>query len=246
VLPPSSMPWKNVNGGCFVREDKDEMGHYVGFLRRILILCAVIIAVPVILWTITAFVRYQVTLPKVLSLPNPLVTASTNAPQRATIAEPTQQQSMPLQPTDPREAKQTEGAVPEGSSFVEHPPDAPPSAPTQTADTSRATAISNFATPTRAHDLLAPFAANDVAAAGTTGAVQPAAATEAETDMLSASASLSRPIPLPRPRPHDAGGLRTADRVPSPAPTRPRPALGNSGAQQGTTTDSPSIPPQQR
>ena len=88
-----------------MREDNDEMGHYVGLLRRILILFAVIIAVPVILWTITAFIRYQVTLPKVLSLPNPLATASTNAPQRATIAEPTQQQSMPLQPTDPQEAK---------------------------------------------------------------------------------------------------------------------------------------------
>jgi hypothetical protein len=238
MLPPSSMPWKNVNGGCFVREDNDEMGHYVGILRRILILCAVIIAVPVILWTITAFVRYQVTLPKALSLPNPFATASTNAPQRATIAEPT------LQPTDPQEAKQTERAVPEGSSFAEHPPDGPPSAPSasQTADTSSATAISNSATPARAHDLLPPFAANDVATAGTTGAVQPAAATE-ETDMLSASASLSRPIPLPRPRPHDAGRLRTADRVPSLAPTRPRPAVGDSGAQQGTTTDFHSATP---
>ena len=111
-----------------MREDDDEMGHYVGLLRRILIPCAVIIAVPVILWTITAFVRYQVTLPKGLSLPNPLATASTNAPQRATIAEPTQQQSKPLQPTDPQEAKQTERAAPEGSSFVD---DAPPSAPSR-------------------------------------------------------------------------------------------------------------------
>jgi hypothetical protein len=33
------MPWKNVNGGCVVREDNDEMGHYVGVLRRILV-CA--------------------------------------------------------------------------------------------------------------------------------------------------------------------------------------------------------------
>jgi hypothetical protein len=229
-----------------MHDDVDQIGHCLRLLSRVITLIAVILAVPVILWTITAFVRYQVTLPKALSLPNAFATASTNAPQRATIAEPTQQQSMPLHPTDPQGAKQTEGAVPEGSSFVEHPPDAPPSAPTQTADTSSATAISNSATPTGAHDLLPPFAANDVATAGTTGAIQPAVATEAETDVLSASAPLSGPIPLPRPRPHDAGRLRTADRVPSPAPTRPRPAVGNSGAQQGTTTDSPSIPPQQR
>jgi hypothetical protein len=219
--------------------------NYFRLLRGIIVLFAVITAVPVIFCTITAFVRYQVTLPKVLTLPNSLATASTNAPKRATIAEPTQQQSMPLQPTDQQDAKQTEGAAPEGSSFVEHAPDMPPSAPSasQTADTSSPlAAISNSATPT-GHDFLPPFAANDVGTAGTTGAMQPAAATEAETDVLSASAPLSGPIPLPRPRPHDAGRLHTADRVPSPVPTRPRPTVDDSGARQGTTTD---IPPQQR
>jgi hypothetical protein len=241
-------------GGCVVREDDDdEIGHYLGLLRRIIILVAVIIAVPVILWTITAFIRYQVVLPKVSIFPNPLATASTNARNGPTIAEPTQQQSMPLQPTDPQEAKQTDRAAPEGSSFVEHQPDAPPSAPSasQAADTSSAlAAISNSATPTvakGAHDLPPPFAPNDVATPGMTGATQPAAATEAETDLLSASAPLSGSIPLPRPRPHDAGTLRAVDRVPSPVPTpRPRPAVGDSGAQQGTTTDSSSAPPQQR
>ena len=130
-------------------DDDDEIGHYLGLLRRIIILVAVIIAVPVILWTITAFIRYQVVLPKVSIFPNPLATASTNAQNRPTIAEPTQQQSMPLQPTDPQEAKQTDRAAPEGSSFVEHQPDAPPSAPSasQAADTSSAlAAISNSAT----------------------------------------------------------------------------------------------------
>jgi hypothetical protein len=242
----------NLKGGCVVREDDDEIGHYLGVLRRILILVAVIIAVLVILWTITAFIRYEGGLPKVSTFPNPLATASTNAPNRATIAEPTQQQSTPLQPADPEEAKHTDRAAPEGSSFAEHPPD-PPSAPSasQTADTSSASAaIPNSATPTvakGAHDLLPPFVANDVATSGTTSAMQPAAATEAETDVVSASAPLSGPIPLPRPRPHEAGALRTADRVPSPVPTpRPRPAVGDPGAQQETTTNSPSVPPQQR
>ena len=42
-----------------MREDYDEIGHYVRSLSRILLLIAVIIAVPLILSTITAFVRNQ-------------------------------------------------------------------------------------------------------------------------------------------------------------------------------------------
>ena len=43
-----------------MREDDDEFRHYVPLLRRIIILVAVITAVPVVLWTITAFVRTYV------------------------------------------------------------------------------------------------------------------------------------------------------------------------------------------
>ena len=239
-----------------MREDDDEIRHYLGLLRRIIILFAVIIAVPVISWTITAFIRYPpVGFPKVSTFHNPLATASINTPERATIAEPTQQRSTPRQAklADPQEAKTTEGAAPEGSLLVEHPPDAPPSTPStaQIADTPEALAtISNSAAPMVAkgdHGLLPPYAASDGATAGTTGAMQPTAATEAEANVLSASAPLSGPIPLPRPRAHDAGTVRAAEtmlsRVPMP---RPRPAPGGSGAQQETTTNNPSVQPQQR
>jgi hypothetical protein len=207
----------NVKGGYVVREDdNNEIGHYLASLRRITIFFAMIIAVPVILWTITAFIRYQVELPKVSTFLNPLAAASTNAP--------------------------------EGSSFVEQPPDAPPSPPSvaQTTDTSSApAAISNSPTPTVAKgalDLPPPFATNDVATEGATGAMRPAAATEAASEVLSTSAPLSGQIPLPRPRP-----VHTADRMPPPAPRpRSRPAVGDFGAQQKTTTDSPPVPPQQR
>ena len=223
-----------------MRENGDEIRHYLGLLRRIIILFAVIIAVPVISWTITAFIRYQVGLPKVSTFHNPLATASSNAPERAINAEPTQQQSTPRQAklADPQEAKATEGAAPEGSLLVQHLPDAPPSAPSaaQIADTPEALAtISNSATPMVAkgdRGLLPPSAANDGATAGTTGAMQPTAATEAGADVLSATAPLSGTIPLPRPRPHDAGAVRTADTMLSRVPTpRPRPAAGGSGAQ---------------
>ena len=231
---------------CVMREDDDEIGHYVGLLSRIIILFAVVIAVPVILWTITAFVRNQ---PKVSTFHNLLATASINAPERTTIAEPTQQQSTPRQAklADRQEAGATERAAPEGPLLVDHPPDAPPSAPSaaQTADTSSAlAAISNSATPwvaKGAPGLPPPLAANDGAAAGRTDAVppmEPAGATEAEADALSASAPPPGPIRLPRPRPHDAGTVRTADttlsRVPMP---RPRPVAGGSGAQQEPVTN---------
>jgi hypothetical protein len=227
-----------------MRED-DEIGHCVGLLRRIVIPFAVIITVPVILWTITAVTRI---------FHNPLATASINAPERATLAELTQQQSTPRQTklTDPQAGKATEGATPARLSLVEHPLDAPPSAPSaaQTADTSSAlAAISNSATPVvakGARGLLPPFAANESATADTTGAMQLAVATEPEADVLSASVPLSGPIPLPRPRPHDAGTVRTADKMLSRVPRpRPRPAASGSGAQE-TTTNNPSVSPQQR
>ncbi len=228
-----------------MREDDDEIGHYVRLWSRIVILCAVIIAVPVILWTITTFGRNQSKLSTLLA------TASINTPGRTTIAEPTQQQSTPRQASDLQEANAPERAAPEDPLVVGHPPDASPSAPSvaQMADTSSATS----ATPMVAegtHGMQPPLTANDGAAAGRADAVapmQPAPATEGEADALSGSAPLPGPIRLPRPRPHDAGAVRTADptlsRVPMP---RPRPVAGGVGAQQDMATNNPSGPLQQR
>ena len=129
-----------------MREDDGEIGHYVRLWSRIVILCAVIIAVPVILWTITAFVRSQ---PKVSTFHYLFATASINAPGRTTIAEPTQQQSTPRQAklADLKEAGAPERAALEEPLVVDHPPDASPSAPSvpQMADTSSASS----ATPMR-------------------------------------------------------------------------------------------------
>ena len=96
-----------------MREDDDEIRHFVGLLSRIITLFAVVIAVPVILCTITAFIRNQ---PKVSTFHNLLATASINAPGRTTIAESSQQHP-PRQAklTDPREAGATERAEPEGT-----------------------------------------------------------------------------------------------------------------------------------
>ena len=40
-----------------MREDNDHFRHYVPLLRRIIIVVAVLAAIPVILWTITVFMR---------------------------------------------------------------------------------------------------------------------------------------------------------------------------------------------
>jgi hypothetical protein len=227
-----------------MREGDGEIGLYVRLWSRIVILCAVIVAVPVILSTITTFVRNQ---PK---LSNLLATASINT---TTIADPTQQQSTPRQAklTDLQEAGAPERAALEEPLVVDHPPDASPSAPSvpQMADTSSASSATPMVAE-GAHGMQLPLTANDGAAAGRADAVapmQPAPAKEGEADALSGSAPLPGPIRLPRPRPHDAGTVRAADptlsRVPMP---RPRPVPGGSGAQQDTATNNPSGPLQQR
>ena len=236
-----------------MREDYDEIGHYVRSLSRILLLIAVIIAVPLILSTITAFVRNQ---SNVSTFHDLLATAPVNGLGHTTIAEPTKEQSTPRQAkwADPQEAKTTERAA--SALPVDYPPDAPPSARSvaQIADTSNPlAATSNSGTPTVAKgaDGLSPtLAANDGAASEKTDAVapmKPLGTTKAEADGLSASAPLSEPIRLPRPRPHDGGTVRKADttlsRLPMP---RPRPLGGGFGAQQETTTNNPTVPLQQQ
>ena len=62
-----------------MRED-DDFRHNVPLLRRIIILVAVIIAVPVILWTITVFVRTYVGPPHMPTFHQLASTASINAP----------------------------------------------------------------------------------------------------------------------------------------------------------------------
>ena len=63
-----------------MREDEDQFRYYVPLLRRIIILVAVITAIPVILWTITAFVRTYVAPPKVPTFRPMTATASIAVP----------------------------------------------------------------------------------------------------------------------------------------------------------------------
>ena len=58
---------------------EDQFRHYFPLMRRIIILVAVLTAVPVILWTITVFVRGYFGPPKIAG-PRPLATISAEAP----------------------------------------------------------------------------------------------------------------------------------------------------------------------
>jgi hypothetical protein len=69
-----------MKGGCVMREDDEDLRQYLPLLGRVIILAAVIIAVPAILWTITVFVRTYVGPPRMPTFHQLASTASINAP----------------------------------------------------------------------------------------------------------------------------------------------------------------------
>src|SRR4029077_13658778 len=71
----------------------DHIRRYTPVLQRVIILTAVIIAVPVLMWTVTTFVRSYVARPKV---PVPLHAAASKSPARGPVASPTP--PVPAQP----------------------------------------------------------------------------------------------------------------------------------------------------
>lgn len=116
----------------------EEFGHFLPVLRRIIILVAVITAIPVVLWTITAFVRTYVSPPKIPTYRQLAATASINTPSnpgtKEAASSPPQavaeeaKSSPPLSvtvearatPTDTRDA----GAAPKKGPFLgDRPPD---------------------------------------------------------------------------------------------------------------------------
>jgi hypothetical protein len=66
--------------------DDDNIQHYAPVLRRIIILVAVITAVPVMLWTITAFMRTYIAQPTI-SAPRPLAAATDTAAPMSPAAD---------------------------------------------------------------------------------------------------------------------------------------------------------------
>ena len=223
-----------------MREDEDQFRYYVPLLRRIIILVAVITAIPVILWTITSFVRTYVAPPKLPSFRPMTATASVAAPpvpdhnSKLGAVPPAAPAQLPA-PTDEASAAATDArdgaSAAKGSLLAEPAADASPGAlPPRVATLTTALPAPAEAAP-RA-DTMTPMTfdappQNSAAVA----AQQPPAPNDAAADALPAAAPLSGPVPLPRRRPHN---LAVADLgVPMP---RPRP-----GASEGAS-DAPATP----
>jgi hypothetical protein len=87
-------------------DDDENIRLYTPVLQRVIILAAVIIAVPVMMWTITTFVRSYVARPKAPALEH---VASTNMPARIPAISPAQPSPAPS-PADQSAAQRVEGA----------------------------------------------------------------------------------------------------------------------------------------
>jgi hypothetical protein len=195
-----------------MRED-DSLGHYLPVLRRIIILVAVIIAVPVMLWTITTFVRTYVGPPRLPTFHQLASTASINAPPPSTDSEGAPSQDATARSGPILEANAAPDAgdsvMPTGSTPDDHSADQDSAVP----DSSGAT--------------------------GALASAQPNAGADDTSESAFASPPLSGPIPLPRRRPREAE-MRTAEMTPANVPMpRRRPESAGPSTPAETTGSSP-------
>ena len=78
-----------------MRNDEDDVRQYMPVLRQIIILVAVLTAVPVVLWTITAFVRTYVGPPKMPTFQPMMMSTLKKAPDSAAPAPDTRSPPAP-------------------------------------------------------------------------------------------------------------------------------------------------------
>lgn len=205
-----------------MRDDGDQFRHYLPLLRRIIILVAVLVAVPVILWTITAFVRTYVGPPTVPTF-RPIAAASTEAPA-STAALQTNVPDPPSPPIVEARATATDarGVSPatKGSFLGDRSPDAAASA-----GTAIALAAPTDADPKAVQVPAAPAMPDGAAPSTGTLAAQQPADSEPQADALPAGEPLTGPIPLPRHRPRYFAMVE----VPMP---RARPEIAGPGASE--------------
>jgi hypothetical protein len=238
---------------------EDQFRNYFPLMRRVIILVAVLTAVPVILWTITVFVRGYFGPPKIATA-KPLaavVSAETPASQDAgTQQAPTSQQAKLVDAPPVVEARATATdartlapAAQAGSIWDQQrqagsdagPPNAPSAAMTpapatgdRRASDQRAVGQKTATAPTAQTMPAAPGMADT--SAQSTGTLADQDTAEAEQDQQGADAALSAatpipgPVPLPRHRPRYFAMLQGG--VPMP---RPRPEAAGT-ASEGSAT----------
>jgi hypothetical protein len=228
--------------------DDDDFGHYVPVLRRIIILVAVITAIPVVLWTITAFVRTYISAPKIPTFHQLAASASTNAPSSASakdnsinLPRPASEEAKKSAPVSVAvEARTTAtdahdaGAALKGPLLGDHVPEdaaatgtaaSPPAMSGQkTADLSPAALPAAMPAEPPAPPTATTAATPDSPPTSLAASVEPSAAASAPpTDtgpVMAAATPLTAPIPLPRHRPHIVAAAETAPATPMAQTTR--------------------------
>jgi hypothetical protein len=240
-------------------EDDDNIRLYAPLLRRIIILVAVVTAVPVVLWTITAFMRTYVAPAKAPTFRSIAAATATPAPVGAAAGTATAAPAATIAPagsvsqdagapkpssaTVVATATTTDGSVsiaaPKGPLLSDHPNGGDASAPTGSVNF--AVAPPSAPIPSVPDSVQSPSAqpavtdsgpAPDAAAStGSNPAAQPQpASNDQEADALPAADPIAGPIPLPHPRPRF---LAMADSgIPMP---RPRPVAAQSTDAAQTT-----------
>jgi hypothetical protein len=211
-----------------MRED-DRRGHVVPLLRRTIVLVVVIIAVPVILWTITGFVRTYVGPPRVPTFRQLAATATINAASSVGAGP----QAVAQLPQDTGGS----GPVVEARATVSDARDSVGFRGDQTAEANpQGAPLASDAAGVSPSPLGAPGGNSTT---GALAAAQPTPGGDEGNDSLSAATPLSGPIPLPRRRPRDIE-TRTADNASDvPLPRRRPESLGSNTPTDGSSGSSP-------
>jgi hypothetical protein len=228
-----------------MRNDEDNIRQYLPVLRRIIILVAVLTAIPVVMWTVTAFVRSHVGPPRAPAL-QPMAILPSSAPADTTVAaasdQPPTQSANTAQAAQPQASAYADvkdgGAIPAAA-------DATPTGATPTFKTASVGTPSNAApddaTPAAtgsADDAASPAdsaAPNQAPDNGTQLAARPQDSvwptpSAAAADGLPPGDPISGPVPLPRKRPTS---FAMAGNIPLP---EPRPEVAGGGTTESTPT----------
>jgi hypothetical protein len=223
---------------------EDQFRHYFPLMRRVIILVAVLTAVPVILWTITVFVRGYFGPPKIATA-RPLAAVSVEAP--APPAAPQQAKVVDAPPFGearvPATDARTLAPAAKGGTIWEQRQAGSDAGPPSTAPSAAMAAPAapgggdQRAGQAPAAKMMAAAPAMPDASAPTTGTL--AAQDPPDTDQqqqtadaaLPAAEPIAGPVPLPRHRPRALAMLQSG--VPMP---RPRPEAAGSTASEGSAT----------
>ena len=196
-----------------MRNNDEQLRHFTPLLRRIVVIVALLTAAPVVLWSITAFVRSYVGPPQLPSFRRLAAARDAAARQRAGQESSDRNGDQPAAqaPADPTSsaptvearATTTDARGDLMASDGQGSP-APPSAPAPANPSNITTTIPSVVTDAAAKpsdrfiDRIPPDVATET---GALASNQPAAADASPADAMPAAEPLHGPIPLPRQRP---------------------------------------------